>query len=50
MNQDGKGQNMPKGKSPQDSVDVGVRTDVPGGESKSGGGAKLEGPNSAKKK
>jgi hypothetical protein len=39
---DGTGKNSPKGTTPQDSVDVTVRSDAPGGENS---GAKIEGPN-----
>ena len=45
---DGKGQESMTSKTPMDSVDVKVRTDTPGGESKSGSQIKMEGPNSAK--
>lgn len=41
-NVDGKGVSMPKETSPKESVDVGVRSDVPGGESSRG---PMEGPN-----
>lgn len=41
---DGKGQNMPKSKTPGESVDVNVRTDVP-----KGGTIKMEGPNAKNK-
>lgn len=46
---DGKGLDSPKDSTPQDSVGVTVRTDVPGGESKGKKGIEVEGPNSYKK-
>lgn len=46
---DGRGLNSPKGITPAESVDVGVHKDAGGGESKSGSGREVHGPNSAKK-
>ena len=44
---DGRGTNHPPEKTPLASVDVQARTDVPGGESKSGAGIEIQGPNKA---
>jgi hypothetical protein len=44
-NVDGKGLDQPKEKTPEASVNVGVKTDVPGGESKSGKHIEITGPN-----
>lgn len=46
---DGKGLDTPPEKTPQSSVNVQVKTDVPGGESKSGKHIEISGPNSGKK-
>ena len=45
---DGKGEAKVPVKTPGDAVDVNVRSDVPGGESKKGAGIKMEGPNKMK--
>jgi hypothetical protein len=47
-NVDGKGLDIPTEKTPQSSVNVGVKTDVPGGESKSGKHIEINGPNAGR--
>lgn len=47
---DGKGTGNVRTTNPVDAVDVSVRSDVPGGESKKGSQWRPEGPNSAKGK
>lgn len=44
-NVDGKGMDQPKEKTAEASVNVQVKTDVPGGESKSGKHIEINGPN-----
>jgi hypothetical protein len=49
-NLDGKGMDMPKSKTWEESVQGNPHTNVPGGESKGGKQIKMEGPNSATNK
>ena len=46
---DAKGLDIPPEKTPQATVNVQVKTDVPGGESKSGKHIEIHGPHSGKK-